>query len=100
MLFLETDFLCHFEDFTILLTLHRRGRFGNEIEKQRLLLAEMSNLLLRLTLHCAFGIMHRFAVGIFHHLFASSEVVFKIERNASVFQLALFKLGVLLGLFL
>lgn len=44
--------------------------------------------------------MHHFAVGVFHYLLASSEVVFKIERNASVFQLALFELGVLLGLFL
>lgn len=60
----------------------------------------MSNLFLRLTLHSAIGVIHHFAVGVFHYLLASSEVIFKVERNTSVFQLALFKLGVLLGLFL
>lgn len=60
----------------------------------------MSNLFLRLTLHSAIGVIHHFAVGIFHHLFASSEIVFKVKRDAPIFQLALFELGVLLGLFL
>ena len=40
LLLLEANFLCHFENFTILLALHRRGRFGNEIERPRLFLAE------------------------------------------------------------
>lgn len=60
----------------------------------------MSNLLLGFAFHRAFGVIHHFAISVFHHFLASSEVVFKVERNASVFQLALFELGVLLGLFL
>ena len=100
LLLLEADFLRHFEDFTILLTLHRRSRFGNEIERQRLLLAEMGNFFLRLALHRSFGVIHHFAISAFHHLLASSEVVFKVECNASVFQFALLELRVLLGLFL
>ena len=53
----------------------------------------MSNLFLRLPLHSAIGVIHHFAVGVFLYLLASSEVIFKVKRDASVFQLALFELG-------
>ena len=60
----------------------------------------MGNFFLRFTLHRAFGVIHHFAISVFHNFLTSAEVIFEVERYASVFQLALFELGVLLGLFL
>ena len=91
----EYSILDQLKNLLVLLPFRRSLRSSNKVVRQSFFLAIMCDLNLRFACHCPGCIKYGVAVFINYGSFGTSEIIFQIQRYATVFQRSLFQFWII-----